>query len=113
MPAEVSELVLRLARENPSWGYQLITSEVRRLGYRVSRASVHKSPAAPGHPTLSVAIPAQMASVPSGTGEHHGSLDFFTVDTIGFARAYVPFFIELASRQIIQVSITEHPTVLG
>ena len=35
--------------------------------------------------------------------------DFFTVDTIGLARAYVLFFIELASRQILQVSVTEHP----
>ena len=30
---EVSELVLRLAGENPRWGYQRITGEVRRLGY--------------------------------------------------------------------------------
>ena len=31
------------------------------------------------------------------------------MDTIGLARAYVLFFIELASRQILQVSVTEHP----
>ena len=38
LPTEVSELVLRLARENPRWGYLRITGEVRRLGYRVSPA---------------------------------------------------------------------------
>ena len=39
--------------------------------------------------------------------------DFFTVDTIGLTRAYVlffiEFFIELATRQILQISVTEHP----
>lgn len=35
--------------------------------------------------------------------------DFFTVDTLGLARAYVLFFIELATRQILQFSVTDHP----
>jgi hypothetical protein len=36
------ELVLRLARENPSWGYQRIVGEVIGLGLRVSATSVRK-----------------------------------------------------------------------
>jgi hypothetical protein len=37
---QARELVLRLARENPSWGYQRIVGELRRLGISVSATSV-------------------------------------------------------------------------
>jgi hypothetical protein len=34
---------------------------------------------------------------------------FFTADTIGLTRAHVVFFIDLATRRILQISVTEHP----
>ena len=37
---DVRELVLRLARENPSWGYQRVVGELRKLGVAVSATSV-------------------------------------------------------------------------
>jgi putative transposase len=37
---EVRELILRLARENPSWGYLRIVGELRKLGIAVSATSV-------------------------------------------------------------------------
>jgi putative transposase len=39
---EIRELVLRLARENPRWGYQRIVGELAGLGVRVSATSVAK-----------------------------------------------------------------------
>jgi putative transposase len=42
MGSEIRELVLRLARENPRWGYQRIAGEINGLGLRVSATTVKK-----------------------------------------------------------------------
>jgi len=39
---EIRDLVLRLARENPAWGYRRVHGEVRRLGHHVSEATVRR-----------------------------------------------------------------------
>src|SRR5439155_23275829 len=39
---EIRRLVLRLARENPRWGYQRIAGELNGLGLRVSATTVKK-----------------------------------------------------------------------
>ena len=39
---EIRELVLRLARENPRWGYQRIAGELHGLGLAVSATTVKK-----------------------------------------------------------------------
>ena len=37
---EVKALIVRMARENPRWGYGKIEGELRKLGYRVGRSTV-------------------------------------------------------------------------
>ena len=39
---KIRELVLRLARENPRWGYQRIAGEINGLGLKVSATTVRK-----------------------------------------------------------------------
>ena len=85
----VVELVLRLARENPRWGYQRITGECAKLGVAVSATSVrtilgrHRlGPALRrGGPTWTQFLRAQAGGVLA--------CDFLTVETIGLARLYV------------------------
>jgi putative transposase len=40
IPTETVELICRLARENPRWGYLRIVGELKKLGVTVSRTSV-------------------------------------------------------------------------
>ena len=63
---EVRELVLRLARENASWGYLRIVGELRKLGIAVSATSVRNILAAAGFATSTAARPAVVAELPSG-----------------------------------------------
>jgi hypothetical protein len=110
LDAEVVELVLRLARDNPRWGYLRIVGECRKLGVQVSATSVrgilrrHRLGPAPrrGGPTWTQFLRAQAA----------GALacDFFTVETIGLTRLYVLFVIELEHRRVHLAGITAHPT---
>jgi transposase InsO family protein len=106
----VVELVLRLARDNPRWGYVRIVGECRKLGIRVSPTSVrrvlrrHRVGPAPrrGGPTWTAFLRAQAS----------GALacDLFTVETVALTRLYVLFFVELHTRRVHLAGITAHPT---
>ena len=83
------ELVLRLARENPRWGYLRIRGESAKLGMRVWATSVrnilrrHGLGPAPRRsgPTWAEFLRSQAAGVLA--------CDFFTVETVGLTRMYV------------------------
>jgi putative transposase len=42
VPDSVEQLVVRLARENPRWGYQRICGELLRLGCQISASSIRR-----------------------------------------------------------------------
>ena len=110
LPTEYQQLILRLARENPGWGYRRLQGELRKLGHEVSATSIrgvlrrHRVPPTPRRPGLSWQrfLRAQAGAVLA--------CDFFTVDTVWLRQLYVLFFIELASRRIFLAGCTEQPT---
>jgi putative transposase len=107
--AEVRALVLRLARENPRWGYRRIVGELTGLGVELSATSVRKllveaglGPAGKrGGISWNEFIRRQAASMIA--------CDFFAVDTVAMRRIYVLFLVEVASRRVHIAGMTENP----
>src|ERR1019366_420613 len=95
LPAGTVSLVLRLAQENPTWGYRRVHGELATMGVRLAPSSVwatlrrHGIGPAPRRsgPTWSEFLRAQATTMLA--------CDFFTVDTVLLRRLYVLFFIEV------------------
>jgi putative transposase len=106
----VVELVVRMAGENPRWGYVRIVGECRKLGVRVSATSVrrilrrHRLGPAPRRsgPGWTAFLRAQAGGMLAR--------DFLTVETIGLTRLYVLFIVELDRRRVHLAGVTAHPT---
>ncbi len=106
---EVEQLVVRFARENPSWGYKRIVGELLGLGVAVSPSSVrailirHGLPPAPVRDRLSWRrfLRQQAASMLA--------CDFLTVETVTLTRIYVLFFVSLERRRVEFVASTTNP----
>lgn len=103
-------LVVRLATENPTWGYRRIAGELRGLGIVVAPSTVWAILKKAG------IDPAPRRSAMSWTSflrAHAASTlacDFFTVDTVVLKRLYVLVFIELASRRVHIMGATPNPS---
>jgi putative transposase len=107
-PSVVS-LILRLAHENPRWGYRRVVGELNGLGVSVSATTVRSAligadvPPAPRRASLSwrAFLRHQAATTLA--------CDFLTVETAFLQRIYVLFFISLATRRIEYVACTSNP----
>jgi putative transposase len=110
LPAEVRELALRLACENPRWGHRRICGELRKLGFIVSATSVRRLLArsgvepAPrrGGPSWREFLKSQATSIIA--------CDFFTVETVLLRRVYVLFVVAHATRRVWLAGCTRNPT---
>jgi putative transposase len=105
----VVALIVRLAKENPRWGYRRIVGELKGLGVAVSATTVGSVlaeggvPPAPDRARLSwrAFLRQQVASTLA--------CDFLTVETAFLQRIYVLFFVSLATRRIEYVACTSNP----
>jgi transposase InsO family protein len=109
---ELEALVVRLATENRSWGYDRIVGALTHLGYRISDQTVgnilkrHGIPPAPERKkttTWQEFIRTHMAVLVA--------TDFFTTEVWtlgGLVTYYVLFFIHLSSRKVHVAGVTPH-----
>ncbi len=106
----VRELVLQLARENPSWGYLRIVGELRKLGIAVSATSVRNILARAGLPPAPRRDSQSWRSFLRAHGESILACDFFTVDTVWLRRLYVLVFVSIGSRRVEYFACTSKPS---
>lgn len=107
--AEVRRLVVRLAKDNETWGYRRIQGELSRLGIAVAPSTVwailkeHRFEPAPRRSGLSWSdfLRRQASGIVA--------CDFLTVDTVFLRRLYVLFFIEIGSRKVHLGGVTSNP----
>ena len=106
----IRALVLRLARENPGWGYRRIHGELAGLGVRVSASTVweilKKAGIDPAPRRSGPAWPLFLRS----QAEAILACDFFTASLLDGTQAYVVAVIEHASRRIRILGVTLRPT---
>ena len=109
IPLELRALIRQMARDNPGWGEERIANELLlKLGIRVSPRTVRKyMPKRPrGHPrgdqrwSIFVANHAKAII----------ACDFLTVVTATFKCLYVLVIIEIGTRKLLHIHVTDHPT---
>ncbi len=109
---DLEALILRLAKENPTWGYGKLEGELGKLGFDVGRSTIRDL-------LKRRRVPPAPERGKQGSGwrtflrhykEEIVACDFFTVETAWLKTVYVLFFIELGSRRVHVAGCTSSPT---
>jgi transposase InsO family protein len=106
----IAQIAVRLAQENPLWGYRRIHGELIKLGATVGPSTVYEILWAAGidpaprrsGPTWRQFLAAQAAGTLA--------VDFLHVDTVLLRRLYVLVFTEHGTRRMHVGGVTAHPT---
>ena len=108
---EIRRLIVRMATDNPSWGYTRIQGALKNLGHRVARSTIAKILKDQGIPP-SRERPMTWRTFLRAHWRALWAADFFTTEvwTVrGLVTYYTVFVIELHSRRVHVLGSTPHP----
>jgi putative transposase len=107
---QLRRLTIRLATENPTWGYRRIHGELHRLGHSIAASTVWKILKAAGINPIPDRTGPSWSQFISSQAKGILATDFACVDTALRRRFHVLFVIEHATRRVHLAGITANPT---
>src|SRR4051794_35473941 len=108
----IRALVLRLVRENPSWGYRRLHGELVVLGIAVAASTLSEILHDAGIDPAPERATTTWADFLRSQADALPACDFLETITLRGTRMYVLAVIEHASRRIRILGVTEHPTAM-
>jgi transposase InsO family protein len=109
--AELAELIVRMAKDNPGWGYTRIRGALRNLKHEIGRNTIKRilirnglEPATDRQTSWETFLKAHWGAI--------AATDFFSVEVLtwsGLVRYVVLFVIDLETRRVEIAGISSHP----
>ena len=112
IPPDLQALIRRMARENPLWGEERIANELLlKLGLRVSPRTIRKYLPPRLHPGRGKRVTTQRwRTFVRNHAQAIVACDFCVVVTVTFRLLYVFVLMEHATRRMLHINVTTHPT---
>ncbi|WP_447041677.1 integrase core domain-containing protein [Streptomyces sp. DSM 118878] len=103
-------LILRLVRENPSWGYRRVHGELVTLGIQIAASTLWDILTSEGIDPAPDRAATTWANFLRSQADAHMACDFIETVTLTGQRQYLLAVIEHATRHIRILGTTAHPT---
>lgn len=112
LPRNIRELIVRMVRENPTWGQARVANELSlKLGIQVSPRTVHAYwPSEPKHTGMKSTSSQPWQTFIRNHAQSIVACDFLVAVTARFRLVYVFILMEIGTRRILHFNITSHPT---